>query len=214
MKKIMGMTMVALGALVAAAELQPMKWVDTAFGKDSVWTKDADGVMTASKDAALWSAAEYENFTLDFEYKLEAAANSGVIIYCSDVKNWIPNSIEIQLLDDNHEKWKKDAAYLKNGSIYGHLAPLATPAKPAGEWNRMVITAKGKKITASINGVKTLDTDISAWKDAKKNPDGTKIPPWLSRPMASLATKGRIGFQGMHGGAKPFFRNVKIGPAQ
>lgn len=214
MKKLIGLSAVALCALCGAAELQPMKWVDNAFGAGSVWTQGADGVMTASKDAALWSAAEYENFTLDFEYKLDAAANSGVIIYCSNVKNWIPNSIEIQLLDDNHPKWKKDANYLKNGSIYGHLAPLAFPAKPAGEWNRMTITAKGKKIVASINGVKTLDVDISAWKDAKKNPDGTKIPPWLSKPMDSLATKGRIGFQGMHGGAKPYFRNVKIGPAK
>ena len=213
-KCIVGMAAAAFCAVCGAADLQPMKWADNSFAKGSVWTKDADGVMTASKDAALWSAAEYENFTLEFDYKLDPAANSGVILYCSNVKNWIPNSFEVQLLDDNHPKWKKDAAYLKNGGIYGRLAPLATPAKPAGQWNHMVITAKGKKITSSINGVKTIDTDISAWKDPKKNPDGTKIPPWLSRPMADLATKGRIGFQGMHGGAKPYFRNVKIGPAK
>ena len=215
MKKVISLTAVALCALCGAAELQPMKWVDNAFGAGSVWTKDKDGVMTASKDAALWSADEYENFTLEFDYKLDPAANSGVIIYCSNVKNWIPNAIEIQLLDDNHPKWKKDANYLKNGGIYGRLAPLATPAKPAGEWNHMVITAKGKKILATLNGVKTIDTDISAWKDKKVNPDGTKIPPWLTRhAMNDLPTKGRIGFQGMHGGARPYFRNVKIGPAK
>ena len=222
MKKIIGFSALALCAACYAADccssqLEPMKWADDAFAS-GVWTKDAQGVLTASKDAAIWRAKEYENFTLSFEYKLDPAANSGVIIYCPSDKcagaSWIPNSVEIQLLDDNHEKWKKDPGYLKNSSLYGHLAPLATPAKPAGEWNQMTITAKGKKIVVTVNGVKTIDADLSKWTDAKKNPDGTKIPPWLSRPWAELTTKGRIGFQGMHGGAKPYFRNVTIGPAK
>jgi hypothetical protein len=78
----------------------------------------------------------------------------------------------------------------------------------------MTVTAKGKKIVVVLNGVKTIDADLSRWKSAKTNPDGSRIMPWLSRPWADLATKGRIGFQGMHGGAKPYFRNVKIGPAK
>ena len=117
------------------------------------WHRDAEGNLTAEKDVALWTKADYSDFELSCEYNLEPAANSGVLIYASDTKDWIPNAVEIQLLDDNHPKWKKDAAYLKNGGIYGRLAPLATPAKPAGQWNHMVITAKGKKITSSINGV-------------------------------------------------------------
>lgn len=217
MKKLMTVTALALGAACygecCCSQLKPIKWADDAFAS-GVWTKDADGVLTASKDAAIWSADVYENFTLSFEYKLDPAANSGVIIYCSDVKRWVPNSVEVQLLDDNAPKWAKDAPYLKNSSLYGHLAPLATPAKPAGEWNKMTITAKGKKIVVTVNGVKTIDADLSKWTDAKVNPDGTKIPPWLSRPWAELDTKGRIGFQGMHGGAKPYFRNVKVGPAK
>ena len=195
------------------SQLKPMKWADDAFAS-GVWTQDEAGVMTASKDAAIWSAEDYENFTLSFEYKLDPAANSGVIIYCSNIKKWIPNSVEIQLLDDNSPKWAKDPAYLKNSSLYSHLAPLATPAKPAGEWNKMTVTAKGKKIVVMLNGVKTIDADLSQWTSAKVNPDGSKIKPWLSRPWAELDTKGRIGFQGMHGKAKPYFRNVKIGPAK
>jgi len=188
---------------------QNVKWERDAFDS-GVWTIDDAGVMTASKDRAIWSTVDYENFILDFDYKLEAAANSGVLIYVIDKDNWIPGSIEIQLLDDNHERWRKDAPHLKNSSLYGHLAPLATPGKPAGEWNHMTVTAKGQSIKVELNGVKTIDADISAWKDAKKNPNGTRIPPWLSTPWATIPTTGRIGFQGMHGGAKPFFRNVRV----
>lgn len=203
------------GAAIAGAEpaYENMKWEPKAFDS-GVWTVDADGVMTASKDAAIWSAVDYEDFILDFDYKLDPAANSGVVIYAIDTDNWIPGSIEIQLLDDNHPKWVKDPPRLKNSSLYGHLAPLATPGRPAGEWNHMTVTAKGQDIKVVLNGVTTIDTNISQWTSAKKNPDGTDIPPWLSTPWATIPTKGRVGFQGMHGGAKPYFRNVRIAPAK
>ena len=61
-----------------------------------------------------------------------------------------------------------------------------------------------------VNGKTTVDADLSQYTSAKTNPDGTPIQPWLSRPMADLPTKGRVGFQGKHGGARPYFRNVRI----
>ena len=170
------------------------------------------GEITADKDSALWTKEEYENFALDFEYKLEPGANSGVLIYGSDTKNWIPNTVEVQLLDDYAEKWSKDPAYMLNASLYGHCAPTKQTVRRAGEWNRMTVFARGKNIQIVCNGEKVLDADLSRWTDAKKNPDGTKIPPWLSRPWADLPTKGKIGFQGMHGKSRPYFRNIRIRP--
>lgn len=177
-----------------------------------VWHKiDWGGfVLTAEKDSALWLKGEYENFVLDFEYKLDPAANSGVVIYCSDIKNWIPNSVEVQLLDDWADKWKNDPPRLKNGGLYGHVGPAVSNVKKAGEWNRMTIWATGKHIKVMVNGMVTVDEDISRYTSAKTNPDGTPIQPWLSRPMADLPTKGAIGFQGKHGGARPYFRNVSL----
>ena len=178
-----------------------------------VWQqKGRRGEITANKDSALWTKGEYENFALDFEYKLEPGANSGVLIYGSDTKNWIPNTVEVQLLDDFAEKWSKDPAYMLNASLYGHCAPTKQTVRRAGEWNRMTVFARGKNIQIICNGEKVLDADLSRWTDAKKNPDGTKIPPWLSRPWADLPTKGKIGFQGMHGKSRPYFRNIRIRP--
>ncbi len=179
-----------------------------------VWHEVEKGVITAEKDSAAWLKGEWENFVLEFEYKLDPAANSGVIIYCSSRKKWIPNSIEVQLLDDNDPKWRKDPPRLKNAGLYGHVGPEKSCVKPAGEWNKMRIEAFGKKIKVVCNGVVTVEEDISRYKSAKKNPDGTSIKPWLSRPLASLETKGSIGFQGMHGGARPYFRNIRISQKQ
>ena len=175
-----------------------------------VWHYEGDGVITAEKDSAIWLKGDYENFVLEFDYKLDPAANSGVVIYCSDRKKWIPNSIEVQLLDDHAEKWRKSAPRLRNAGLYGHIGPEKSCVKPAGEWNTMSTTAHGKKIKVVCNGVTTVDEDISRYTSAKTNPDGSKIPPWLSRPLAELDTKGSIGFQGKHGGARPYFRNIRV----
>lgn len=175
-----------------------------------VWTKDAQCVITASKDSAMWFKGEYENFVLDFEYKLDPGANSGVLIYCGDTKNWIPNSVEIQLLDDANPHWKNEPPRNRNGAIYGHLAPKVHNARPAGEWNRMTVWAEGKRIRVAVNNEMAVDCNLDDWKSAKENPDGSKIPPWLSTPLAELPTKGRIGFQGKHGAARPYFRQIYI----
>lgn len=185
--------------------------VQIADCEQGVWSVCADGSVTASKDRMIWLRGEYGDFELDFEYRLEPAANSGVVIRCDDVRNWIPNSIEVQLLDDYSEKWRSSVPEWKCAGLFGHLGPAIQNVKPAGEWNRMTIRAEGRRIRVAQNGEWVLDADTSAWTSGTKNPNGSDIPKWLSRrPMANLALRGRIGFQGMHGGAKPYFRNVRI----
>lgn len=181
---------------------------------DAIYPKEIwsvkDGELTATQDQAIWTKNKHENFILDLEFKMGDAANSGVIVYCSDLKNWIPNSVEIQILDDNNEKWGKVSKTWTCGGLFGRLAPAKSAVKKAGEWNRMTVACKGRMIYVLLNGELVTSADISKWTDAKKNPDGSEIPPWLSKPMAELETKGHIGFQGKHGGAPIFFRNMKI----
>ena len=174
-----------------------------------VWTVE-DGAMTASKDECIWTQKEYENFIIDLEFKNGDAANSGIVIYCTDVKNWIPNSVELQILDDHSPKWADVGSTWKCGAVFGRQAPAKQTVKKAGEWNRMTVTCRGKKLTIAVNGEVVNECDMSKFTNAKKNPDGSEVPEWLSRPMAELATKGFIGLQGKHGGAPIYFRNVKI----
>jgi hypothetical protein len=177
-----------------------------------VWTV-ADGVLTASEDQALWTKDDHENFVLDLEFMTAPGTNSGVIVYATDIADWIPNSVEIQIADDFAEEWAKQPATWHCGAIFGHLAPTKSAVKPAGEWNHYTVTCAGKRITVELNGEKVTDMDMALWTSAKANPDGSEIPAWLSRPKAELATKGRIGFQGKHAGAPIWFRNIRIRPA-
>jgi hypothetical protein len=174
-----------------------------------IWTV-ADGVITASEDQALWTKKDYENFVLDLEFMTAAGTNSGVIVYCTDVANWIPNSVEVQIADDFSPIWSSKPKTWQCAAVFGHLAAKKSAVKKPGEWNRMTITCKGPKIRVTLNGEQVTEMDMTKWTSAKKNPDGSEIPPWLSKPKADLATKGHIGFQGKHGGAPIYVRNMKI----
>lgn len=197
-------------ATVSAQALFTNNLSNAQYNKD-VWSIDNDGVLSATADDAIWTTQEYENFELTLDFKNDHCTNSGVIIYCTDKKNWIPNSVEIQIADDYCSKWKNEQGYSLCAAIYGHLAPTKNKiVKKPGEWNTMKITARGKHIVVELNGQKVTNMDMSLWTSGKTNPDGSEIPSWLPNPFAELPTKGYIGFQGKHGDATIWFRDIKI----
>ncbi len=174
------------------------------------WSVSEDGVLTATEDQCIWTRTDYDNFILDLDFKTADGTNSGVIVYCSDTKNWIPNSVEIQIADDFSDEWSKADKTWQCGAIFGHLAPIESRVNEPGEWNTMRIACKGPLIHVILNGSLVTEMDMRLWKSAKKNPDGSAIPEWLSTPFAELPTKGKIGLQGKHAGAPIWFRNIRI----
>jgi hypothetical protein len=176
---------------------------------EGVW-KFEDGVLTASEDQVIWTKKDYDNFIIDLEFKTEDGTNSGVIAYCTNMENWIPNSVEIQIADDFSEKWAKMPKTWHCGAIFGHLAPTQSMVKKPGQWNRFTITCKDKMIYVMLNGRMVTEMNMDLWTSATKNPDGSDIPSWLSTPFAELPTHGNIGLQGKHAGAPIYFRSIKI----
>lgn len=179
-----------------------------------VWTFE-DGVLTASKDECIWTKAEYDDFVLDLEFKTASGTNSGVIVHCSDVENWIPNAIEIQIADDYAEKWATSPPSWQCGAVFGRQPATKRTVKKPDEWNRLSITCQGPMIYVMLNGALVNEMDMRTYTDSKKNPDGTVPPPWIQgKPLAEWETKGHIGLQGKHAGAPIFFRNLKIKPIE
>jgi hypothetical protein len=176
-----------------------------------IWTVENDE-LTASEDQIIWTKKEYGDCIIDLEFKNGPAANSGVFIYGSDMKDWIKKSIEVQILDDNDPKWATVPKTWHCGGIFGRLAPTKSAVKKPGEWNRMTITCQGPIITVLLNGEQVAQMDMRKWTQAGKNPDGSETPEWLGAPAAELPTHGHIGLQGKHGGAPIHFRNLKIKP--
>lgn len=184
--------------------------LEAATFNPEVWS-ETDGVLTANQDDAIWTTEEFENFELDLEFKNDVGTNSGVVIYCTNIKDWIPNSVEIQIADDHYAKWANSKPNERCGAIYGHLGPQYDKiVKKPGEWNHMRIRCTGQRISVILNGKKVTEMDMSKWTSGTENPDGSEIPAWLPKPFAELPTKGFIGLQGKHGNATIWFRNLRI----
>ena len=175
-----------------------------------VWSWKNGELAAEKKDECIWSKKEYENFVLDLEFKLEPGANSGVFIYNTDTKNWIPNTVEIQVLDDPAPRWAKVDPTWKCGAIFGHSVPRKSAVKKPGEWNRMTIRCQGPLVSVLLNGELVTDITMKDWTSGSTNPDGSKIPSWQPRPLAGMTTKGHVGLQGAHGGIPTHYRNIRI----
>lgn len=174
-----------------------------------VWS-DSSGVLTATKDEALWSKDEYDDFALDLDFMNADGTNSGVIVHATDIANWIPHSVEIQIADDYSKEWSSSPATWQCAAIFGHQAATRKTLKHPGEWNHFTITCRGRMIWVVLNGTLVNTCDMNLFTSAKANPDGSEIPSWLSNPMATLSLHGHIGFQGKHAGAPIWFKNIKV----
>jgi hypothetical protein len=183
--------------------------LNNAIYPEGVWS-NTNGIITATKDESLWSEKEYDDFILDLEFKNADSTNSGVIVHASDMKNWIPHSVEIQIADDFSKEWSSAPPSWQCAAVFGHQAATKHTVKKPGEWNHYTITCIGRKIWIVLNDVLVNEFDMSLYTSAKTNPDGSKIPSWLSNPLATLPLRGHIGFQGKHAGAPIYFRNIKI----
>jgi hypothetical protein len=163
-----------------------------------------EGHIRSNPDAKfgknIYTKEEYADFVYRFEFKLTPGANNGVGIRTPLEGDAAYQGMEIQILDDDADVYKKLAPYQYHGSVYGVIAAKRGALKPLGEWNQEEISVKGNKIKITLNGVVIVDGDLS---DASKN--GTldkKDHPGLKR------TSGHIGFLGH--GTEVFLRNIRV----
>jgi Domain of Unknown Function (DUF1080) len=141
------------------------------------------------------------DFVLDFDYKLSKGCNSGVFVRTSDLNNPVDTGIEIAL-DDTTGHGMHDS-----GALYDLVAPSENAQKPAGEWNHMVITANGPKITVVLNGKLVSTINLDEWNETGKRPDGSSHK-FDGVAIGKLPRTGYFGFQDH--GSDCWFKNVKI----
>ena len=99
----------------------------------------------------LVTPANYTNFELRVEFWVDAPANSGVFLRCSDAATISQNNAyEVNIYDN-----RPDQTYA-TGSIVD-VAPPSTPMKAGGKWNTFEIRAEGNHLTVVLNGTKTVD---------------------------------------------------------
>ncbi len=156
-----------------------------------------DGALVC-RGGALYTAKEYANFVLRFEFVLPPAGNNGVGIRTPMGRDPAYHGMEIQILDDGHPKYKDLAPYQAHGSIYGVVPAKRGSLKPVGQWNSQEIMADRSHIKVTLNGTVVTDADLSTI---------TKTIDHRNHPGLHNA-KGYIGLLG-HGDPVKF-RNIRI----
>jgi hypothetical protein len=115
-----------------------------------------DGAIVADKKpekgtAHLVTKAKYKDFQLHVEFWASDDANSGIFLRCADPKEpGARTCYEVNIYDTAPNK------HYGTGSIvnFSEVDPMP---KSGGKWNTYEITAKGRHITAVLNGQKTAD---------------------------------------------------------
>ena len=148
----------------------------------------------------LYTAQEYGDFIMRFEFKLTPGANNGLGIRTPMNVNAAYEGMELQILDNTAPKYKNLRDYQFHGSIYGVVPAKRGYLKPVGMWNFQEVIAKGKQITVKLNGTTIVDADIDK-ASTPKTMDGNDHP-GLKRD------KGYIAFCGH--GDKLAFRSLRI----
>jgi len=156
-------------------------------------------VCPAEGGGNLYTAREYSDFVFRFEFRMEPGGNSGVGIRSPLEGDAAYVGMEIQILDDGHERYK---GWLKpeqhHGSVYGVIPARTGFLKKAGEWNEEEILVEGRRIRVTLNGVILLDTSLDIVREAEV----LKEHPGLARKS------GHVGFLGHD--TRVEFRNIRI----
>jgi hypothetical protein len=129
------------------------------------WVYERDGVLAAKPKGRrrlfpdhnlfLWSRATYDDFILDLEFKVDKNASSGVFLRSSSPGSYIQTQIR-----DSHGK-KEPFGNSTCGAVVGVAAPSKNMSKPAGQWNRMIITCEGNRMHVQLNGEEVINLDLS-----------------------------------------------------
>ena len=183
--------------------------------------------LEQGKRGDLYTAKDYRNFILRFEFVMPENGNNGVGIRMVPEKDAAYYGMcELQLLDDGGSSYYDKAAkkdllkpYQYTGSVYGvvpakrdnegkqlggrdgNFTGGGSYVRRPGFWNFEEIVVAGEEIEVYLNGYLVTKADLTKFKGDGDTPDG--------RPHPGLHNeKGRIGFLG-HGSAVKW-RNVRI----
>ena len=186
-----------------------------------------DGSLTSDGTGGdLTTDKEYENFELEFDFKIPPGSNGGVLYKVTeqpDIKRTVFSGPEYQIIDDygyvfrdgKGQPIKVDAKgeTLKlhdvqlTGANYDINPPSdLTAVKAPGEWNKGRIVVNHNHVEHFINGKKVVDYQYGDgnWKAMVSK---SKYADW---PYAIPHAKGKIALQSHNIKEKVWFRNIRV----
>jgi len=153
----------------------------------------------------LVSREKYDNFELEFDWKVAPGANSGVMYRVSEAFDapWHTGP-EYQVLDDSRHADGKNPK-TSAGSLYALLAANSEKAlRPVGEWNSARIVLRSSQLEHWLNGRMIVALDLAS-PAAKQLISQSKFK---DMPRFAQEATGYICFQDH--GDDVWYRNIRI----
>jgi hypothetical protein len=170
---------------------------------DNYEVKDGALVCKPGKGGTIFTKEQYGDFAVRLEFKLPPGGNNGLAIrYPGAGDTAYVGMCELQVLDNDADRYKNLDPRQFHGSPYGIAAAERGFLRPVGEWNYQEVIVKGSNIYVELNGTPILDADLS------------KINTYMANnPHPGKDRKsGHFGFAGHNDPVS--FRNVAIKPLQ
>jgi hypothetical protein len=173
------------------------------------WTVQDGMLVRESRGGSIFTAKEYGDFDLRFEWKIAPRGNSGIKYRVAFFEKGVYGNpgllgCEYQLFDDVGRSTGPEHS---SGALYALYAPSADKKLlPVGEFNESRIVVRGNKIEHWLNGSKVVEADTSS-DDWKRRIADSKF-----HDVAGFAqnAKGRIELQDH--GSEVWFRNIVLQP--
>lgn len=172
----------------------------------SGWVVEDGWLQCLGKNGGdLISDGEYDQFDLQWDWKIEAAGNSGLKYFVLESR---PSALghEYQMLDDEKNPDGKIAQGKHvTASFYDVLKPtVPPPTKPVGQINHSRILVQGNHVEHWLNGVKVLEFECGS--DVVK----AAVAESKFKNVSGFGTrmKGHLLLQDHH--SQVWFQNLKI----
>jgi cytochrome c len=180
------------------------------YGKKSMddrW-RAVKGELTLTKAGGgdIITVEQFEDFDLQFEWKIPANANSGALYMVQERNAPIWHSApEMQILDDDGHPDGRIPSH-RAGANYDLQIPKYTVTKPIGEFNKARILSQDGHIEHWLNGRKVAEYEHgnSQWRELVEASKFADVPDY------ARVRRGHIGFQDH--GDRVWLRNIKIKP--
>jgi 3-keto-disaccharide hydrolase len=150
------------------------------------------------------SSAQFDQFELQWEWKIAPEGNSGVKYFVTENRNSALGH-EYQMIDDPKNAEPTTVGKQATASFYDILPPQTKPpVKPAGEINRSRVLVKGNHVEHWLNGIKVLEYECGS------EPVMASVAKSKFKTTSGFGTrqKGHILLQDH--GSEVWFRNIKI----
>jgi hypothetical protein len=177
------------------------------YGQDSMpdsWAIIEGAMYNAVPGTDLVTRAQYADFEIEFEWKLEPGGNSGVMFRVTEDRDypWMTGP-EYQLFDNPSGGQDLRGIHAAGANYDVHPADTSA-AHPAGAWNAGRILVRGSHVEHWLNGAKVVEYELMSpgWLEAVA---GSK---WAAYPDYGRRAQGHVALQGDH--EPVWFRNMRI----